>query len=165
MYRVSRLAQLALVTALTSAVAAGAAVPAFAAEPAPAMSAPADNDTREAVRAFLAVYAPELSEAQRKEIVKAADKSVAALVARPDLQDILGRARQFATQWQALKLSGGDVEKLAKVFVEESAKAKPLSADGRKAADQITGTAVQDIVHLDAVAQLVTKLVPAAPVR
>ncbi|MDG4858870.1 hypothetical protein P8605_12020 [Streptomyces sp. T-3] len=169
MSRVSHASRLALVVALTTAVGAGAAVPAFAADPAPVrevVSAPADDDTRDAVRIFLDRYAPELSAAQKKEIVQAADKSVDALVARPDLQDILKRARQFATVWQGLKLSGGDVEKMVKAFAEESSKAKPLTEDGRKAADALAGTAIQDIAHLDAVAELVTKLVPeAAPVR
>ncbi|MEU7578636.1 hypothetical protein AB0B50_13625 [Streptomyces sp. NPDC041068] len=143
-------------TALVAAVlATGAAAPALAATDShhARNAVAADDDTRQAVKTFLARYAPELSADQTAKLVAAIDAAADPMLKRPDLQALIAKTRLAAEQWQKAQLSSADVNKVIAAFIEESAKTKPLDEQTRQAVQWLGAKSIVDMIHLNALSE------------
>ncbi|MFE0106783.1 hypothetical protein [Streptomyces sp. NPDC059009] len=143
-------------TALAAAVlATGAAAPALAATGVHHIpkAVAADDHTRQAVKTFLARYAPELSADQTAKLIGAIDATTSPLLKRPDLQPVIAKTRLAAEQWQKAQFSPADVNKVLAAFIEESAKAKLLDDQTRQTVQWLAAKSVVDVVHLNAISE------------
>ncbi|MFC7309510.1 hypothetical protein ACFQVC_35530 [Streptomyces monticola] len=157
----SRMSRIAAASLLALTLGATATVPAFAAAERPAAATVADDDIRQAVRTFLARYAPELSASQSTKIAAATEDVLPTLLKRPDLKPVIAKAQAVSKQWEESQLTRQDVDKVLAAFVEESVKAKPLDEETRHAVEWLGAKGVMDVVQLTAIAEFIKAVVPA----